>query len=131
MAASWPKPTRRRALLGDPREVTVLHGDVHHGNVVDGGDRGWIAIDPKGLWGERTFDFVNILRNPDAGTALVPGRFQRQVAVLTAAASVDRRRLLEWTLAFAGLSAAWHLADRNSAEFDLAIAGFAATALGS
>jgi len=40
--------------------------------VLDAEARGWIAIDPKGLLGERTFDFVNILRNPDAATALAP-----------------------------------------------------------
>jgi streptomycin 6-kinase len=50
-----------QALLADPRDVVVLHGDIHHGNVLDGGERGWLAIDPKGLLGERTFDFVNIL----------------------------------------------------------------------
>ena len=115
-----------QALLADPREVVVLHGDIHHGNVLDGGERGWLAIDPKGLLGERTFDFVNILRNPGAAVALAPGRFDRQVEVLAAAASVERRRLLDWTLAFAGLSAAWHLADGTPADLDFAIAALAA-----
>jgi len=115
-----------QALLADPRDVVVLHGDIHHGNVLDGGERGWLAIDPKGLWGERTFDFVNILRNPDVAVALAPGRFDHQAEVLTAAASVERRRLLDWTLAFAGLSAAWHLADGTSADLDFAIAALAA-----
>jgi streptomycin 6-kinase len=114
-----------QALLDDPRDVVVLHGDIHHGNVLDGGERGWLAIDPKGLLGERTFDFVNILRNPDPATALTPGRFQRQVAVLATAASVERQRLLDWTLAFAGLSAAWHLADGTSPALDLAVARLA------
>lgn len=114
-----------QALLADPRDVVVLHGDIHHGNVLDGGERGWLAIDPKGLLGERTFDFVNILRNPDAATALTPGRFERQVEVLAAAASIERQRLLDWTLAFAGLSAAWHLADGTPADLDLAVAGLA------
>lgn len=114
-----------QALLADARDVVVLHGDIHHGNVLDGGERGWLAIDPKGLLGERTFDFVNILRNPDAATALSPGRFERQVAVLAAAASAERQRLLDWTLAFAGLSAAWHLADGTSPDLDLAIARLA------
>ena len=122
--------TTARELLSKPREPVVLHGDIHHGNVLDAGARGWIAIDPKGLLGERTFDFVNILRNPDAATALAPRRFERQVAVLTNAASLDRRRLLEWTLAFAGLSACWHLANGEPADLDLAVAGLAAAALG-
>jgi streptomycin 6-kinase len=119
-----------RDLLADPREPVVLHGDIHHGNVLDAGARGWLAIDPKGLWGERTFDFVNILRNPDAATALAPGRFDRQVDVLVDAVALDRHRLLKWTLAFAGLSASWHLADGEPADLDLAVAGFAAAALG-
>jgi streptomycin 6-kinase len=75
--------------------------------------------------GDRTFDFVNILRNPDAATALAPGRFERQVEVLAAAASVERRRLLDWMLAFAGLSAAWHLADGTPADLDLTVAALA------
>src|SRR5262249_61714800 len=115
-------------LLATPRDVTVLHGDLHHGNVLDAGERGWIAIDPKGLWGERTFDFVNILRNPDAATALRPGRFAHQVDLLATAAGLDRRRLIEWTLAFAGLSAAWHIADSEPADLDLAVARLAAAA---
>jgi streptomycin 6-kinase len=119
-----------RDLLADPPEPAVLHGDIHHCNVLDAGARGWVAIDPKGLLGERTFDFVNILRNPDAATALAPGRFNRQVEVLTVAASLERHRLLKWTLAFAGLSASWHLADGEPADLDLAVAGFAAAALG-
>lgn len=114
-----------QALLADPRDVVVLHGDIHHGNVLDGGERGWLAIDPKGLLGERTFDFVNILRNPDFATALTPGRFARQIEVLTAAASIERQRLVDWTLAFAGLSAAWHLADGTQPDLDLAVARFA------
>jgi len=115
-----------QALLADPRDVVMLHGDIHHGNVLDGGERGWLAIDPKGLLGERTFDFVNILRNPDAAAALAPGRFDRQVEVLAAAASLERRRLLDWTLAFAGLSAAWHLADGTPADLYFAIAALVA-----
>jgi streptomycin 6-kinase len=120
-----------RELLASPREVVTLHGDIHHGNVLDAGARGWVAVDPKGLLGERTFDFVNILRNPDAATALAAGRFDRQVDVLADTAALDRHRLLKWTLAFAGLSAAWHLADREPADLDLAIAGLAAAALGA
>jgi streptomycin 6-kinase len=123
--------TCARRLLAEPREAVVLHGDIHHGNVLDAGARGWLAIDPKGLWGDRTFDFVNILRNPDAATALAPGRFLREVEVVTRAARLDRRRLLGWTLAFAGLSAAWRLADGDRPELDLAVANLAAAALRS
>jgi streptomycin 6-kinase len=119
-----------RELLDEPRDVVVLHGDIHHGNILDFGPRGWLAIDPKHLIGERAFDFVNILRNPDAQVALAPGRFSRQVAVVADAAGLDRARLLKWTLAFTGLSAAWILGDGDQPELDLAVAELAAAELG-
>jgi streptomycin 6-kinase len=43
----------------------ALHGDLHHENVLDFGERRWLAIDPHGLHGERFFDFANIFTNPD------------------------------------------------------------------
>src|SRR3546814_3749922 len=42
-----------RALLAESRGTGVLHGDIHHDNVLDFGPRGWLAIDPKRLVGER------------------------------------------------------------------------------
>src|SRR5215212_11835965 len=116
-------------LLDEPRDVVVLHGDIHHGNILDFGPRGWLAIDPKHLIGERAFDFVNILRNPDDQVALTPGRFSRQVAVVADPAGLDRTRLLQWTLAFTGLSAAWILGDGDQPELDLAVAELAAAEL--
>ena len=61
--------TTASELLATQRDVTVLHGDIHHGNVLDFGPRGWLAIDPKGLHGERGFDYANLFCNPDLATA--------------------------------------------------------------
>ena len=118
-----------RALLATPRDVVPLHGDLHHDNVLDAGPRGWLAIDPKRLVGERGFDFANLLRNPDMGIATVPGRLERQATVIAEAAGLDRSRLLQWVLAFAGLSAAWILGDGEEPKLDLAVAALAASAL--
>ena len=41
----------RDLLEGSGTIGVVLHGDVHHDNVLDFGPAGWLAIDPKGLWG--------------------------------------------------------------------------------
>lgn len=117
-------------LLAAPRDIVALHGDLHHGNVLDGCERGWLAIDPKGLVGERTFEFVNLLRNPDTELALKPRRMERQVSTITNEARVESKRLLHWTLAYAGLSAAWCLEDGEDARPDLAIAEMAAAELG-
>jgi streptomycin 6-kinase len=113
-----------RELLDDPRDPVVLHGDLHHDNVLDGGARGWLAIDPKGLIGERAFEFANLFRNPDAGLALAPGRMGRQAAIVAEAAGVERPRLLRWILVYAALGAAWSLQSGHEAD---ARAGFAIT----
>ncbi|MFJ3049331.1 aminoglycoside phosphotransferase family protein [Pseudomonas nitroreducens] len=117
------------ALLASEHDQRVLHGDVHHDNILDFGERGWRAIDPKRLYGERLFDYANLLCNPDLPTSRERARFLRQLDVIVEHARVDRRRLLEWVLAFAGLSAAWFLDDGMAAESDLTVAQLAAAEL--
>ncbi|GAB2175369.1 aminoglycoside phosphotransferase family protein [Dongia sp. agr-C8] len=114
-----------RDLLADLRDVTVLHGDIHHFNILRSPAGGWRAIDPKGVIGERAYDFANILCNPDPATAEAPGRLSQQLSVIAAAAGLDRHRLLQWVLAHAGLSAAWSIEDGASAEPRLAVAKIA------
>jgi streptomycin 6-kinase len=114
-------------LLQSPRDVVVLHGDIHHGNVLDFGVRGWLAIDPKHVVGERGFDYVNLFCNPELATVRAPGRLTRQLEVVAEAAGLERERLLQWIVAYAGLSAAWFLedGDAESALGDLAVAELA------
>lgn len=118
-----------RSLLKGPRDVTVLHGDLHHGNVLHFPRRGWLAIDPKGLLGERGFDFANILCNPTAALATAPGRLVDATAVVSAATGLEFARQLRWTLAYAGLSAAWTLQDGGDPALALTVARHAAEAL--
>lgn len=118
-----------RQLLADPREIVVLHGDVHHGNILDFGERGWLAIDPKGLLGERGFDYANTFCNPDDDIATAPGRLARQASIVAEAANLDRTRLLQWILAYAGLSAAWSMEDGGDPDLALRVAQIAAAEL--
>jgi streptomycin 6-kinase len=110
-----------RELLEDPRDPVVLHGDLHHDNVLDGGARGWLAIDPKGLIGERAFEFANLFRNPDAALALAPGRMGRQAGIVAQVAGVERPRLLRWILAYAGLGAAWSLQSGHAHDAEVGL----------
>lgn len=120
-----------RDLLAHPRDAVVLHGDIHHGNVLDFADRGWLAIDPKGLIGERGFDYANLFCNPETDPGVMaPDRFRRRLEIVTAASGIERERLLQWILAWAGLSAAWWLSDGVRPEIDFRIAKLAAGELG-
>ncbi|HEX7760315.1 MAG TPA: aminoglycoside phosphotransferase family protein [Caulobacteraceae bacterium] len=98
-----------RTLLADPRDMRPAHGDIHHGNVLDGGARGWLAIDPKGLLGERGYDYANMICNPGTEPSLDPDRIARRVALVADLSGVGHMRLLQWLLAYCGLSASWTL----------------------
>ena len=92
-------------LLTDPRDVRVLHGDIHHYNIRQS-SRGWIAFDPKGLFGERTYDCANTLCNP-----VMPELVHNETRLLTNAAilaetlEIDLSRILAFTYAYACLNA--------------------------
>ncbi|WP_238261795.1 aminoglycoside phosphotransferase family protein [Cupriavidus pauculus] len=134
-AGSWPDNNLLRssaavakALLSEPpRDEVVLHGDVHHGNILQFGERGWLAIDPKGLLGDRAFDYANLLCNPSHEIAVE--RFEHRVSILAADAGIERDRLLQWTLAWSGLSTLWMMEDGLSPETPLGIAELAAKEL--
>ncbi|MBB2676361.1 UNVERIFIED_ORG: streptomycin 6-kinase [Rhizobium esperanzae] len=113
--------TVANALLSDPREVTILHGDIHHGNILDFETRGWLAIDPKRLHGERGFDFANIFANEELPTITDPSRFRRQLAIVSMEARLEPKRLLQWIAAYSGLSAAWFLGDANTPQVETAL----------
>src|SRR6185503_20817212 len=101
---------------------------IHHDNILDFGERGWLAIDPKGLIGDRAFDYANLFCNPDASAA-DPQRFDRRVVIVSEAAGLDRTRLLRWILAWAGLSAAFSIEDGDPPDGALEIARLAASRL--
>ncbi|MBB2685279.1 UNVERIFIED_ORG: streptomycin 6-kinase [Rhizobium etli] len=109
------------ALLADPREPVVLHGDIHHQNILDFEARGWLAIDPKRLHGERGYDFANILANEELPVITDPVRFRRQLAIVSAEARLEPKRLLQWIAAYCGLSAAWFLGDPNIEQAETAL----------
>jgi streptomycin 6-kinase len=126
-----------RQLLAAPNAVGPLHGDLHHENVLDFGDRGWLAIDPHGLLGERTFDYANIFANPDLSDpsrplATLPGRLEARLDVVISATGIEPQRLLRWIVAWTGLSAAWFIddGDDKGAAIDLTINAMALRLLG-
>lgn len=116
-----------RSLLANPRDPVVLHGDFHHDNVLDGGPRGWLVIDPKGVFGDRAFEYANLFRNPDADLALA--NMRRRVEIVCDLARIEPRRMLQWILAYAGLGAAWSLQSGHDPRPGLEIAEMAAAEL--
>lgn len=121
--------TVAKALLAEPREVGVLHGDIHHSNILDFEDRHWLAIDPKGLLGERGYDYANLFCNPDLPTTQQPTRLRRQLPVVAEHSDLSPQQLLRWIVAYAGLSAAWFIEDDGDAAPVMRVAEIAAAEL--
>ena len=118
------------ALLALPQSMVALHGDIHHDNILDGGSRGWLVIDPKGVAGERGFDYANIFCNPDISVAGSPQRVSSQVRLIAALAEIPERRLLQWIIAWAALMASWMLEDGEDPLLPLEVGQIAERELG-
>lgn len=50
-------------LKGHYQEPYLLHGDLHHENILWDAKRGWIAIDPKGVIGPKIMECGRFLQN--------------------------------------------------------------------
>ena len=132
--ASWPGLMRSRASADhwDPSlleqaldvletwpnealEPRLLHGDLHPENVLARGDE-WVAIDPKPVVGDRTYDLRQVIRALVDPAEPVVGPVVRRIHEVT---GLDEERMLGWTLAIQMESAIWALPhDPAEAEAD-------------
>lgn len=79
-------------LLQTDQAPVVIHGDLHLGNVLDGGERGLVVIDPKLCVGDPCFDMVDyVIAHGDASQMIDRAR------ELSRHTGTDLDRLLAWT----------------------------------
>lgn len=98
-------------MLANPTSHSLLHGDLHHQNILWEDGSGWVTIDPKGLIGERGFDITAWMMNP-WGFPRTPeylAMANRRLDILAEELGEDRQRLAQWTVVFAALSLCWSL----------------------
>lgn len=101
----WDRAIRRcERLLATETSTVLLHGDLHLGNVLDGGQRGLMAIDPKACVGDPCFDAVDYVLAA-AGLEGVDTRCAR----VAAACGLDGDRLHAWSQVIAPFVAIAHL----------------------
>ena len=94
----------------------LLHGDLHAGNILLDSQRGWVAIDPKGVVGELAYEVGAAIRNPCETPDLfaAPATIVERVDCFARVLRLDRRRILGWAFAQAILSAIWELEDEGA-----------------
>ena len=83
--------------------TSLLHGDLTPSNILDGGDqRGLVAIDPAPCLGDDlAFEAIDLLLWQADDVETIVGRGEE----LAPAIEVDGSRLLDWCIAFAGMTA--------------------------
>ena len=93
--------------MGEP---VLLHGDLHHFNILSANRQPWLAIDPKGVVGEREYEVGALLRNPapDSSTRMDTRKLlARRVDMLAEILGFDRQKIRAWGFSQAVLAAVW------------------------
>lgn len=104
-------------LAGSMGEMVLLHGDLHHENILASGRQQWLAIDPQGVVGEPAYEVGAFLRNPIDALPRWPDLrrvMSRRAAMLSEAVQIDRDRLIGWGMAQAVLAGIWCFEDHGT-----------------
>jgi streptomycin 6-kinase len=123
-----------RELLESQSEAVLLHGDLHHFNILSAQREPWLIIDPHGVIGEPAFEVGPWLRNtvgdpngPHAHLYLLKqpnarAVLDRRLNDFSELLEVDRARLRDWGIAFCALSACWSNESNHRPGWEQALA---------
>jgi streptomycin 6-kinase len=92
----------------------LLHGDLHHWNILSSTRRPWLALDPKGVIAEAEFEIGPWLINrwpENASRSDLQRQAARRLAIFSEMLGFDRARLKAHTFARMVLSAWWSYED--------------------
>jgi len=105
-------------LAAAQRNPALLHGDLQHYNVLRDEQRGWVAIDPKGVVGELEFEIGAALRNPRERPDLLasPEVIEQRLKRFHDALGIDVDRARAWAFAQGVLSAIWSSEDGKAVD---------------
>jgi streptomycin 6-kinase len=102
-----------RHILETSTGAELLHGDLHHENILLSEHHGWMAIDPKGVIGDSYFDIVSFLVNQLDAKEDPKGLLRYRVDLISEGLGLDRQRLLKAAVALGTLYACWGIEDRD------------------
>ncbi len=97
----------RAEMLPSGSDAVLLHGDLHHLNILEGAGGEWFAIDPKGAMAEAAYEPAVFLLNPDPATCLDRELQKTRIDIFAEALHLDRERILAWAFFHSVLSAWW------------------------
>ena len=95
-------------------QLVLLHGDLHRENILAAAREPWLAIDPKGVIGEPTYETSGLVcyHLPDELAAQEAVRvLARRIDQLAEELDLNRTRVRDWALVQAMMSAWWIIED--------------------
>ncbi|MFD2329423.1 aminoglycoside phosphotransferase family protein [Cohnella sp. GCM10020058] len=97
-------------LIATTSENVLLHGDLHHGNILRHGED-WAVIDPKGIVGDIHFDTIQYLLNYEDQGGHRDQVLRNRIAIMADWLGLDPRRIAMWGVARGVLEATWTIED--------------------
>jgi streptomycin 6-kinase len=99
-------------------QSTLLHGDMHHDNIIHDTQLGWRVIDPQPIIGDLAYDCANTFKNPLDMTAFTHNkdRLLKQADSLARILDIDPRRIINYAFIHGCLSSCWSH-DYNNEKF--------------
>ena len=109
----------RDQLLQTAKPDVLLHGDLHHDNILKNGET-WVVIDPKGVIGEPAYEVAAFIRNPipellnhvDATTII-----HNRITYFAEALTLHSGRIIDWCFVQAVLAWVWALEDSCDSSY--------------
>jgi len=102
-------------LLSSMRNKILLHGDLHHDNVIQHQNE-WLAIDPKGIVGDAEFEIAafDIIHPSEFHlSSKITDLFTQRINLLAQKSDLDAERIKNWVFVRLILSAAWSIEDNT------------------
>lgn len=99
-------------LIASAEPDVILHGDFHHTNLLFSAGDGWVAIDPKGICGDRGYEIGSFMLNrlpARAAESVTMEILSRRLSIFSDDLEIKRERLKGWAFCHAVLSALWDL----------------------
>ncbi|MFJ5769826.1 aminoglycoside phosphotransferase family protein [Psychrobacillus sp. NPDC093180] len=105
--------TYYKDLVDTSRGNELLHGDLHHENILYSESKGWMAIDPKGVIGDSYFDVISFLINQLFHHDNPKTVLKNRVEMLCEELQLEKARLLKAAIVMATLYACWGVEDKD------------------
>ncbi len=109
----------RDKLLKTSDKVVLLHGDLHHDNILVNGDS-FQVIDPKGVIGEQAYEVAAFIRNPMPELLLQPNTqdiVDSRIRKFARELSIDQERIRNWCFVQSVLCWIWAIEDGGDVEY--------------